>query len=155
VKLSVLKRVLPPNNNSVRSVSRETGINPQTIHNWLKKSKLGILTPVTGDKSPLYFSSMEKLHVLLETSGLGDEDLGRYLREHGIHSQHLTLWNQELRELVSNKDDKKNKKLKELTKRVRYLEKELSRKEKALAETAALLVLKKKLDNLFEDSEDD
>jgi len=41
------------------------------------------------------------------------------------------------------------------TKRIRKLERELARKEKALAEAAALLVLKKKLEHLQEDEDDD
>jgi hypothetical protein len=56
--------------------------------------------------------------------------------------------------MVTDKEDKRSKETKELKRRVRQLEKELARKDKALAETAALLVLKKKLDTLMEEDGD-
>jgi hypothetical protein len=90
----------------------------------------------------------------MEASRLSDEALGAFLRERGLHSEHLTLWDQELREMVTDKEDKRSKETKELKRRVRQLEKELARKDKALAETAALLVLKKKLDTLMEEDGD-
>ncbi len=62
---------------------------------------------------------------------------------------------QELREMIEKKNDKKDLELKALKKRNQELEKELQRKEKALAEAAALLLLKKKLDALMEDQKDD
>lgn len=45
--------------------------------------------------------------------------------------------------MVKNNGKKEKQKVRDLKKKVRELEKELNRKEKALAETAALLVLKK------------
>ncbi len=92
---------------------------------------------------------------MLEAAGIEDEQLGAFLRERGLHSEHLTLWDQELREMVEQKTDQKDQKLKALQKQVRELEKELHRKEKALAEAAALLMLKKKLSVLMQDHEDD
>ena len=56
---------------------------------------------------------------------------------------------------MSNKPDPRDQELRELKKKNKDLEKELQRKEKALAEAAALLVLKKKLDILTKDREDD
>jgi transposase-like protein len=154
VKVSILKRVLPPENRSIRSVSQETGISEQTIRNWIRASKDGNLTEAGDEKSPRFYTSHEKYHLLMEASRLSDEALGAFLRERGLHSEHLTLWDQELREMVTDKEDKRSKETKELKRRVRQLEKELARKDKALAETAALLVLKKKLDTLMEEDGD-
>ncbi|HWQ41099.1 MAG TPA: hypothetical protein VN456_03600, partial [Desulfosporosinus sp.] len=72
-----------------------------------------------------------------------------------IHSEHLVIWDQELREMIDKKPDPKDQELKALRKKNKELEKELLRKEKALAEAAALLVLKKKLDALTKEHEDD
>ncbi len=83
------------------------------------------------------------------------EELGEFLRKRGLHSQHLTLWDQEFAEMVKDNGKKQEKKVRDLQKKVRQLEKELNRKDKALAETAALLVLKKKLDLLTGDQKDD
>jgi transposase len=91
---------------------------------------------------------------VLEAAGIENEQLGLFLRERGLHSEHLTIWDQELREMIEKKQDKKDQELKALKKRYQELEKELQRKEKALAEAAALLLLKKKLDALMEDQKD-
>jgi transposase-like protein len=155
IKIGVLKKVLPPENKSIRGTSRQFGISEQTIRNWIKQKKDGIFDSVGADKTPRLFSVKEKYQLLMESARMSGEDLGSFLRERGLHSEHLKLWDQELREMVTTKVDKKDKKLKELTKRNRELEKELARKEKALAETAALLVLKKKLEILLGEDEDD
>ena len=97
----------------------------------------------------------EKYQLVLEAAGIDNEQLGLFLRERGLHSEHLTIWDQELREMIEKKNDKKDLELKALKKRNQELEKELQRKEKALAEAAALLLLKKKLDALMEDQKDD
>ncbi len=93
----------------------------------------------------------EKYQLVLEAAGIDNEQLGIFLRERGLHSEHLTIWDQELREMIEKKHDKKDQELKALKKKNQELEKELQRKEKALAEAAALLLLKKKLDALMED----
>jgi len=155
VKSSVLKKVLPPDGRSIVEVSRETGINDQTIRNWIKQSESGNLPDGSYESSPRFMTPKEKYQLVLEAAGIEDEQLGAFLRERGLHSEHLTLWDQELREMVEQKTDQKDQKLKALQKQVRELEKELHRKEKALAEAAALLMLKKKLSGLMQDHEDD
>lgn len=155
VRIGVLKRVLPPESKSIRSTSRKFGISEQTIRNWIKKKKEGIFPIAGSNKNPRNFSNKEKYQLLLESSSLSDNELGTFLRERGIHSEHLKLWNNEIREIVTKKADKKDKKIKELKKRTKQLERELARKEKALAEAAALLVLKKKLEGILEEDKDD
>jgi len=155
IRLSVLAKILPPNNQSIRSVSREHGISEQTIRNWKAESISGKLSDDNAEKSPAYYSSSEKYGLLMESAKLSDDALGTFLRERGLHSEHLTLWNQELREMVKNKSIQRDTGVKADKKRIRELEKELARKEKALAEAAALLILKKKLEALWEGREDD
>jgi len=132
-------------------VSRETGINDQTIRNWIKKSESGILPDGSQESSPQFMTPKEKYQLVLEAAGIDNEQLGIFLRERGLHSEHLTIWDQELREMIEKKHDKKDQELKALKKKNQELEKKLQRKEKALAEAAALLLLKKKLDALMED----
>ena len=103
-----------------------------------------------GDRSP-----KEKLRLLLEGTRLSEEDLGNWLRDHGLHSEHLNVYEQELRDIVTEKNEKYREENKQLKKEKRALEKELRRKEKALAEMAALLALKKKAQEIWGDSEDD
>jgi len=155
VKRGILKKVLPPESKSIGKISKETGISEQAIRNWLKDSESGSLDAGSGGKSPRYLSNREKYHLLMESARIPSEQLGEFLRERGLHSEHLTLWDQEFREMAEKSENKKDRKMKELEKRVRELEKELNRKEKALAEAAALLILKKKLDVFMKDQEDD
>jgi transposase-like protein len=131
------------------------GISDQTIRNWLKDCKSGKLKLDTLESSPRYFSIHEKYLIIRESCGMSESELGYFLRERGLHSEHLKLWDQELREYMDNKKSNKDKELRDLKKRNKQLEKELSRKEKALAETAALLVLKKNMDDLITGNEED
>jgi len=155
VKVGILKKVLPPENRSIRSMSRETGISEQTIRNWIKESRSGSFEDGMDEKSPRFLSNREKYQLLMEATKLPEEKLGEFLRERGLHSEHLTLWDQEFREMVENKGNKRDRENRALRKKVKELERELNRKEKALAETAALLVLKKKLNALMGDDEGD
>lgn len=146
---NVLKKVLPPSNISIYSVSKETGVADQTIRNWLQKVKDGSLDSSSGELSTLHRNSSEKLNLLLKSRSLKDEELGKWLRENGIHSETLKLWEQEVREMMTDKEKQYKEELKESRYKIKELEKELQRKEKALAEVAALLTLKKKADAIW------
>ncbi|MES0447703.1 MAG: IS3 family transposase [Desulfobacterales bacterium] len=123
---------------------RMAGVDPahafqNNVHEYTKMAK------ITGPKRPNDWSAEDKLKVVMETDSLDDKQLGEFLRKKGLHQTHLEQWRlQMLDGLQSGFSKKKAKKLKADAKRIRSLEKELNRKDKALAETAALLVLKKK-----------
>ena len=153
-KDSVLRKILPPNNRSVSEVAKETGVTETTLYNWINRYKDDNIGTDDSELSPLSRSPKEKLRLLLEGSGMKEEDLGAWLRENGLHSEHLNLYEQELRDIVNNQNKKYEEENKRLKKEKRKLEKELQRKEKALAEMSALLVLKKKADTFWGDSED-
>jgi hypothetical protein len=89
--------------------------------------------------------------VVIEAGKLDEESLGRYLREKGLHTVNLQQWRQEVLEALEGK--RKNGKADPRDKRIRELERELKRKESALAEAAALLVLKKKAHDIWGDRE--
>jgi transposase-like protein len=93
--------------------------------------------------------------LLLEGNGLEEQHRGEWLREHGLHSEHLNVWEQELRDIVTDKDQKLRQELAETKKKLKETERELARKEKALAEMAALVALKKKANAIWGDDEDD
>ena len=89
----------------------------------------------------------EKIRVLAEASKLSGSELNSLLEREGLLLAELEQWRLAL--------DEEGRASIATTKRIRKLERELARKEKALAEAAALLVLKKKLDHLQEDEDDD
>ena len=105
-----------------------------------------------GDVSP-----EEKLAVVLEAASLTDEQLGSFLRRKGLHETHLQQWRIQMLNGLGKTPKRKTKvkSNKVQTKKLKDLEKELRRKDKALAETAALLVLKKKVRQIWGDEDDD
>ena len=145
---NVLKKVIPPESRSVMEVSK-------TIYGWLKQAKEGSLDERKDRMRPGDRSLSEKLTLVMESKGKTPEEQGEWLRSQGLHTEHVHQWEQELREAVSDGSKKAEEKIKSLQKRNKELERELTRKEKALAEMAALLTLKKKADALWEDREDD
>jgi transposase-like protein len=153
IKSSVMKKILPPENKSVPEVAKEMGISEQTIYNWKKMAGNGSLT-LDAEASPVSLGRIEKLSLLLEGKGKSEDTIGSWLREKGLHSEHLTLWEQELQDILKDKDTEYREENARLKKEKRELEKELRRKEKALAEMAALLTLKKKASEIWGDRED-
>lgn len=153
---SVLRKTLDGSGRSVAQVARETGVSYATIVNWREKHRLGKLDlEDAGGVPPDQRNPGEKLTLLLESKTLIEDEKGEWLRQHGLHSEHLPLWEQELTTVMNNKQSDLNQKNAELKKENKRLEKELERKEKALAEAAVLLTLKKKFHNLFADEDEE
>jgi len=153
----VQKKVLPPESRSVYQVAREAGVSPITVHSWMSKVKEGklVLDPEGTDPSPRDWPPAQKFRLLMEGRQTSAEARGEWLRTNGLHSEHLTLWEQELGNLMTDKQDNLKSEVRDLKKQVKDLEKELNRKEKAMAEVVALLVLKKKLDSKYGPDEED
>ena len=157
-KSSVLKKLLPPNNRPVPEVSKEEGICEATLYNWRSEVKdKGVPVPGSGKRSDGW-SAEAKFAVVIETSTMSESELSEYCREKGLYPDQVKGWKSaciqgQLSEAERRKQEaaqaKKDKK------RIKALEKELNRKEKALAETTALLVLRKKFNALWEENGDD
>jgi transposase-like protein len=93
--------------------------------------------------------------LLLESKTIPEESLGEWLRQHGMHSEHLALWEQELEGFVADKQQDLKKENTDLKKEIKELRKELARDKKAMAEALALLTLKKKVDKYMGLDEED
>jgi len=113
------------------------------------------MAKIKNPKRPNYWSAEDKLKVVVEAASLDDEQLGAFLRKKGLHHAHLDQWRSQMLDGLQNGFSKKKAKQKnDAAKRIRALEKEVNRKDKALAETAALLVLKKKVQEIWGDEGD-
>ena len=154
-KESILKKVLPPESRTVAEISRETGVAAWTIYQWKRAAREGKLVGPGGEVRPDDRNPAEKLQLVIAGNALAEEQRGEWLREQGLHSEHLNLWEQELRDIVTDKDQKLRQELANTKKKLKETERELQRKEKALAEMAALLTLKKKADAIWGDAEED
>lgn len=151
---SHVKKVLPPQNNSIRVVSKEAGISEQTLRNWLSKFKNGTLgdnNSVSGKTRSL----KEKLNLVLKSKKISEENYGQWLRENGLYSEQINLYEQELKDMAEKNNQKEKQQIKDLKKENNDLKKELRKKEKALAEMAALYTLKKKAEAMWGEKEEE
>lgn len=150
-RASIAARLLPPNNARVADIVKETGVPKDTLYEWRTRyrNKQGS-SPYSGKPTSQY-SADDKLAVIIETASLNEAELGEYCRRKGLYPVQITTWKasmvQGLMSSPSKVDREQNQKQ---IKAIQHLEKDLARKEKALAEVVALLVLQKKFQALME-----
>ena len=150
-KKVMVQKLLLPGGPSVLTLSRESGVSEQSLYNWkVKYQNRGIGEP-EYHRSPRQWRDEDKYEALLEAARLTGEDLGKWLREKGLRSEHIEIWQQEMKKNLNQR--KKDEEIRELKKKNKDLERELLRKDKALAEMSALIVLKKKVEILWGDEE--
>lgn len=152
---TVLKKLLPPDNRSALSVAREFNLSVATIYGWKSKMRDGTLQTDDGVQANRSRQLAEKLSLLLESRSIADDGMGTWLRENGLHSEHLTVWEQEVRDAVTKSEKEAREELKAAKKKIREQERELARKEKALAEAAIIITAQKKISQMFPDQKDD
>jgi transposase len=165
-KNKLVQRMLLPGAPSANKLSLEVGIGQPTLSRWLREATT--LAPVTKRRKrpaqpkpqskpqpqrPEDRSPQDKLKLVLEASKLSEAELGEFLRRHGLHEADLAAWREAALGALSAPSSSSARSGD--ARRVRELEKELRRKDKALAETAALLVLQKKVRAIWGDGDDD
>lgn len=142
----------------IASVAQELNINVATLKGWMRdKSKREKLAPGNAamsqpdklDKRPQDWKPAEQLLALMQTHGLSEEQRNAWCRENGLFAHHLAAWQQAFSNTASSSTDQQQ--LRGLKDENHLLKRELVRKEKALAEAAALLVLQKKFRAMWED----
>lgn len=150
----VIERVLT-GGDSQETLATEFGIGRSTIQYWLREYRRVHGQAVSKkDKRASAWNRAEQLEALLATHGLSEEQVGAWCRQHGVHSHQLVQWRQGLidgpQDQVASAGETRV-----LRQENRSLKKELRRKDRALAETTALLVLKKKAAEIWGEDEDD
>jgi transposase len=156
-KEQVVRKMMPPNAMSVAHVSRETGVSEQSLYNWRNRYRREGNAVPADPSNPESWSGENKLSVVIEVAALNAQELSEYCRRKGLYSEQVARWREGA--IIGNEPcDYLNKsdrhELKKERKKSRSLEKELKRKEKALAEAAALLILKKKARAIWGEDED-
>ena len=156
-KTAAIKRMMAPENCSLVRLSRETGISESALYYWRKAAReRGVWVP-ESKASPDQWSSGDKFAVVLETAPMNEVELSAYCRQKGLLVEQVSAWRDACASANLSADKSRAELARERQtdkKRIRDLERELRRKEKALAEAAALLVLRKKLDAFYSDDED-
>lgn len=155
-KESIISRMLPPKNVSVPDLVRETGIPKDTLYTWRSQYRNKQGPPTGSGRSSGQLSNEDKLAIIIETAPLGEGELGEYCRRKGLYPEQIAGWKRTFVQSESSATSKaEREQFRQQSKTIKALQSELSRKEKALAEAAALLVLEKKLQALLEDCEDE
>ena len=164
-KDAVMARLLPPESSSLEAVSQKVGISVATLERW----RAAALAGSDGNGSPRQWTPAARLEAVIATAVMDEAARSAWCREHGLFPADLDRWKQdalgglsELRDdgAAEAKQDQAAKRTdatqsgQPARRRIKELERDLSRKDKALAETAALLVLSKKLSAIFRNGED-
>lgn len=142
-----LQRVaLRTDNQTIESIAALVDVNVGTLKNWMKAAKkhsasAGLNKPASAYTPP------QQLDALLETGKLNDAEVSAWCREKGLFPHDLSAWRQSLTAPRSDESVQ----LREVRRERDKFRFDLERKNKALAETAALLVLQKKFQEMFSD----
>lgn len=157
-KESIIKKMMPPNPISVLQLVKETGVSDVTLYKWRKDYRdQGIAVPANPKKTNQW-AAADKLAVVIETASFNEAQLSEYCRSKGLYPEQVNDWKTSALTGYQNSHQLKKEKTvnqQQDKKKIKQLEAELRRKDKALSETAALLVLSKKCQAIWGESEED
>lgn len=154
-KNAVIQKMLSPECTSITQLARSEGISRWTLHAWRRQAIEGKTRVPKQDKSADKLSREAKFAIIVETATLSEAELSQYCRERGLFPEQVKAWKQDFIQGVAAEPVKGASERQKERKRIKELEQELRRKDKALAETAALLVLRKKADAIWGKDEDE
>lgn len=159
----MVQRMSAPNAISAMSLSKEVGVSQSQLSRWLRTAPtLGAMKkdrpsePVVQSGGSR--SAAEKLRIVMAAAALAPGELGAFLRREGVHEAELEQWRVavlDAGQAALESGGPKTSARGTEGKRIKELERELRRKDKALAEAAALLVLQKKVREIWGDADDD
>lgn len=154
---SVEKALSRSSDKTLKQIAENLGVGYSTLQTWIRLAKKNKLEKpqetMTKEKSPQDWSKTQRLEAIILTYQMAEEDVSKYCREHGLYPHHIAEWKAEF---LSNTEEPKTvsrQEIKRLKHENKQLQKDLNRKNKALSETAALLVLSKKCQAIWGESE--
>ncbi|OXJ21394.1 IS3 family transposase [Burkholderia sp. HI2714] len=138
-KDKVVARLLPPESASVEDVAQETRVSVSTLERWRSESQSN---PARGRG----WTAASRLDAVLTTAALDETSRNAWCRENGVYPQELGAWREAATQALADPEDVRAtpRQTKADRRRIKELEREVRRKDRALAETTALLVLFKK-----------
>jgi len=146
---------------SLLEIAETLGVGYSTLGKWIAKARnhelgavsdetLSSIRAMTKERRPQDWSLEERLNMVIVCGSLDEDAESEHCRQQGLYPHHVKQWQQDfMSETQLNNKTKSQSALNELKRENRALKKELNRKDKALAETAALLVLQKKVNMPF------
>jgi transposase-like protein len=147
-KNRAVARLLPPESAPLQVVAREVGVSADTLERWRSEA---LAQPVQQRT----WTAAARLEAVIATAALDETARSAWCREHGVYPQQLVQWRASATQALAGPDEARAspQQTKDDRRRIKELERELLRKDKALAETAALLVLSKKVEAIFHKGE--
>lgn len=153
-KAKMVKKMVVPGGWSASALAEEAGVPQPTLSRWLREARTFAAMDKPSEKPKRkQWTPVEKLRVVAEAGRLSGDELGAFLRREGLHEAQLREWREAAEKALASSSKKRKPSAED--KRIKALEKDLRRKEKALAEASALLILKKKMTALWEGEDDD
>lgn len=139
-----MARLLPPESAAAEAVAREIGVSVDTLERWRSEA----MAKPARERT---WTAAARLEAVIATATLDEAARSAWCREHGVYPQQLQQWRDSATQALAQPQEQgaSAQQTKQDRRRIKELERELRRKEKALAETAALLVLSKKLEAIF------
>jgi len=136
--------MLPPQSASPEVVAREIGVGVDTLERWRSES-------LSRPARQRVWTAAARLDAVITTAALDEASRSAWCRENGVYAQQLQQWRDSATQALAAPEEARASpsQTKEDRRRIKELERELRRKDKALAETAALLVLSKKAEAIF------
>ena len=143
-------RLLPPESAAIDVVAREIGIAAGTLERWREQARS---RPPPGGAG----AAAGRLEAVVTTAAMNEAELSAWCRSHGVYPQDLAKWRASATTALAAPEELRAspQATRADRKRIKELERELLRKDRALAETAALLVLSKKVQAIFSRGEDE
>ena len=143
-------RLLPPESSPVDLVSREIGVSVETLERW----RADALSLPDGKR---IWTATARLEAVIATAAMDQEAKSAWCREQGLYPSELETWRQGATAALAEPEEARAspQQTRQAKKRIKELERELKRKDQALAETAALLVLSKKLSAIYGEGADE
>jgi transposase-like protein len=156
LKESLLTKAFSPNAPSVVELARQSGLPYHTVYAWIYMSKKKGIKNGASPQRPKDWSEEQKFKAIIDTKDMTEEERGAYCRKHGLYTYHLDEWNKQSMAGLNTRVPKEHKdEYKLLKAENKKLKSDLMRKEKALAEATALLILKKKAHLIWGEGEED
>ncbi len=151
-KARVVQRLVGPRAISANQLAPSVGVSQETLSRWLREAHS--VEGMTQAKRRTKWTGAGKLRVVIAAQSLDETALGAFLRREGLHAAQLTAWRTAAETALGTPAVRVKAGPSVESQRIQVLERELRRKDHALAETAALLVLKKKVRAIWGDADD-
>ena len=139
-----MARLLPPESAALDDVSREVGIGADTLVRWRSEA-------MSKPGGVRVWTAAARFDAVLTTAPMDEASKGAWCRAHGTYAQQLATWQLNATQALAEPGEARASppQTKQDRRRIKELERALLRKDRALAETAALLVLSKKAKAIF------